>query len=260
MNTIMYDSLQLREIFHLEFLKLFSRKVKAEHYAVKGGTNLRLFFKSFRYSEDMDLDARGMSVSVLKDSVMDILQSKTLLDNIKPFGVERITPPDISRAKQTQVTQRFKIHLLTSGGEDLFTKIEFSRRAFKGRVVVESVSDSIMRPYKMAPLVVPHYDIKSAIMQKILALAARSVVQARDIFDIFILCSQYEPAKSKRMDIDNVEISKAYENIFDVSFEQFRDTVVSYLREEDKATYASSALWDDIKLKVANFIDNLKKA
>ena len=48
-----YNSLQLREVFHLEFLRWLGRSVKSEAYAVKGGVNLRLFFRSFRYSEDM---------------------------------------------------------------------------------------------------------------------------------------------------------------------------------------------------------------
>ena len=66
------NSLQLREVFHIEFLRWLGRKVKAGHYAVKGGANLRFFFKSFRYSEDMDLDARVIRVVQLKEIVMKI--------------------------------------------------------------------------------------------------------------------------------------------------------------------------------------------
>ena len=54
MNNLAYNSLQLREIFHLELLRLLGRKMKGEHYVLKGGVNLRFFFNSFRYSEDMD--------------------------------------------------------------------------------------------------------------------------------------------------------------------------------------------------------------
>ncbi len=191
MNSPIYSPLQTREIFHLEFLRWFTRKLKAEHYCLKGGVNLRLFLKSIRYSEDMDIDIAGVRVERVKKTVMEILSARGFSDSLKSFGVEKVVAPDLTKAKQTETTQRFKIHLLTSGGEDLFTKIEFSRRGLKGSTVVESVAAPILRFYKMAPLLVSHYDTASAVRQKILALAQRSVLQARDIFDLFVLISQY---------------------------------------------------------------------
>ena len=256
--SIIPNSLQLREIFHLEFLRWFARKVKVKYYALKGGTNLRFFFNSFRYSEDMDLDINGVEVNSLKDTVMKILQLPSFRDTFKPFGIEEIVPPEITHAKQTTTTQRFKIHLITSAGEDLFTKIEFSRRGFKGKSIVQPVLDTILREYKLPPLLIPHYDLQSAIAQKIDALATRSVVQARDIFDLYILSSQYQDPKKEKIKINRVKLTRAYENTFEVSFEQFRDTVISYLSFEDQATYNSSSLWEEIRLKVSNLIKELQ--
>ena len=255
---IILNSLQLREIFHLEFLRWFARKLKVKYYALKGGTNLRFFFNSFRYSEDMDLDINGVEVNSLKDIVMKILQNSSFRDTFKPFGIEEIVPPEIMYAKQTATTQRFKIHLMTSAGEDLFTKIEFSRRGFKGKVIIQPVLDSILREYKLPPLLVPHYDLQSAIAQKIDALATRSLIQARDIFDLYILSSQYKPSKTEKIKTVPAKLTKAYEKTFEVSFEQFRDTVISYLSFEDQATYNSSSLWEEIRLKVSNFIKELQ--
>jgi len=254
MNTKIYNQLQLREIFHLEFLRWFGRKVKAEFYAVKGGVNLRFSFNSIRYSEDMDIDLKGVRVNIIKDTVMNMLENINFRNNLKPYGIETITPPDMSKAKQTETTQRFKVHLITFSGEDLFTKVEFSRRGFNGDIVVEEVADNVLRAYKMAPLVMPHYDIRSAIAQKIGALAARSVVQARDIFDLHIMISQYQPAEDGRLTVNRSKITGARENLFEVNFEQFRDTVVSYLAFEEQALYASAARWDEIKLKVDSFL------
>lgn len=256
----MYNSLQLRELFHLEFLRWFGRKIEAKFYSLKGGSNLRFFFNSFRYSQDMDLDARGVTVHMLKDTVMKILQQQSFHDLFKPFGVERIIAPDIGMAKQTETTQRFKVHLITSAGEDLFTKIEFSRRGLNGKIVVQGVSDSILRQYKLPPLLIPHYDIQSAVLQKICALADRSMVQARDIFDLYILSTQCEPNKWGKASFaatNKDRLARAHENLFEVSFEQFRDTVISYLSQEDQAAYNSSPLWDEAKLKVNNFIDEI---
>jgi len=253
-----YNLLQLREVFHLEFLRCLGRKRKAGSYALKGGVNLRFFFKSLRYSEDMDLDIKGIGVDILKDIVMKILESPSFQDSLKPFGIERIMPPNITKAKQTETTQRFKIHLITFAGEDLFTKIEFSRRGFKGNIIVHPVSDEILRIYKLPPLLVPHYDIQFAVIQKIEALGTRSVIQARDIFDLYILSSQYEVSKIKNVKINQSKFTKAYENIFEINFEIFRDTVVSYLSPEDQDVYNSSSLWESIQLKAANFINQLK--
>ena len=155
MESKLYTSLQAREIFHLEFLRWLSRKLDSERYCLKGGVNLRFFFKSIRYSEDMDIDVIGARVDTIKKAVMDILAARGFSDNLKSFGIEKVVPPDIIKAKQTETTHRFKIHLLTSAGEDLFTKIEFSRRAVKGERLVEQVEAPILRSYKMAPLLVP---------------------------------------------------------------------------------------------------------
>lgn len=259
MSKITYNSLELTEVFHLEFLRWLGRKMKVKYYALKRGVNLRFYFNSSRYSEDMDLDVQGVGVKCLKDIVMKILQAPSFQDTLKPFGVEQVMPPDIARAKQTETTQRFKIHLITSAGEDLFTKVEFSRRGFKGKVVVQSVSDIILRVYKLSPLLVPHYALQSAIMQKIEALATRSAIQARDIFDLYILSSQYESPKTKEIKINNAKLTKAYENVFEISFEQFRDTVIFYLSCEDQAIYNSPPLWDEIKLKVSTLIEELER-
>lgn len=261
-----YNQLQIREIFHLEFLRWFGRKIKADNYVLKGGANLRFFFNSFRYSEDMDLDISAVRVDVLKDVVMNILKAQIFQDILESFGVQKIIVPDMSKAKQTETTQRFKIHLLTSNAEDLFTKIEFSRRGFKGKVVVSAASESILRQYKIAPLLVVHYDITSALIQKILALATRKEIQARDVFDIFVLSSQYADFVSNeaykfshftKSDFD--KFKKAQDNVFEISYEQFRDTVLSYLLPQDQDAYKTKSSWDEIKLKAVNFIGELKQ-
>ena len=259
MNKEKYNPLQLREIFHLEFLRWLGRGVKPSYYVLKGGANLRFFYNSFRYSEDIDLDARFLRVDVLQDKVMRILKSASFQNNLKPFGIDKIIPPDMAKAKQTQTTQRFKIHLITPSKEDFFTKIDFSRRKFENNIKIETVSNTILREYKLAPLLVPHYDIISMVSQKLDALAARKIIQARDAFDIYILSAQFEPSNKEKIKLNPENMDKAYKNIFEISFEQFRDTVVSYLLKEDQKIYDSPRSWDEIKLKVANFIEELKK-
>ncbi|MFZ2604175.1 MAG: hypothetical protein WAX79_09305 [Candidatus Omnitrophota bacterium] len=87
-----------------------------------------------------------------------------------------IIQPAIERAKQTQTTQHFKIHLITYADVNLSTKVEFSRRGIIRGAVVQIPLDSILRGYKIAPVLVSHYDIYPAVIQKIKALAGRSVI------------------------------------------------------------------------------------
>lgn len=259
MSNEKYKPLQLREIFHLGFLRWLGKKINPSYYALKGGVNLRFFYNSFRYSEDLDLNVRIIRVDVLRDKVMQILKSVSFQDNLKPFGIAKIIPPNIAKAKQTQTTQRFKIHLITPMGEDFFTKIEFSRREFKNNIKIETVSNAILREYKLAPLLVPHYDIISAISQKLDALATRKIIQARDVFDIYILSSQIEAADKEKIKSNQEIIKKAHKNLFEISFEQFRDTVVFYLSKGDQKIYDSPRSWDEIKLKVTIFMEELRK-
>jgi len=110
MNMHSYDNLQVREVFHIEFLRAFTKKIRPSFYVLKGGVNMRLFFGSVRYSKDMDLDVNTVSVSVLRDTVMKIIVSTSFQNELKVFGIEKILP----------TTQRFKIHLITHQGDDTY--------------------------------------------------------------------------------------------------------------------------------------------
>ena len=260
MITNSYTPLQVREVFHLEFLRWFSRKISAGQYALKGGVNLRFFFKSIRYSEDMDIDLQRVSVEKIKKVTMDILAAKRFCDTLRFFGIREVVPPDIVKAKQTDTTQRFKVHLITASGQDLFTKIEFSRRKAKGQAVVEPVPAGILRSYKMPPLIVPHYGAAAAVEQKIRALALRTVLQARDIFDLFLLSTQLDASGRGLVNAAKADLAAAMNNVFQADFPLFRDSVVAYLEPEDQKAYASSAAWDEVKLNVSRFLEEFKDA
>jgi hypothetical protein len=51
-------NVQAVEQFHLLFLTQLGARFDKKLYALKGGCNLRFFWKSIRYSEGMDLDVR----------------------------------------------------------------------------------------------------------------------------------------------------------------------------------------------------------
>jgi hypothetical protein len=257
MNTISYSPLQLRELFHLEFLRRLGLKLKPAQYALKGGVNMRFFFGSPRYSEDMDLDAQGIGVQDLRDAVMKILTGSSMKETLASCGIRAINAPDITRAKQTDTTQRFKVHLATSAGEDLFTKIEFSRRGMADGIVTESVRAEILRTLRLPPLICPHYGAAAAALQKIGAIAGRSATQARDIFDLYLLSTQVSISELKVIQTKADMLKKAMENIFTVDFNVFNDTVLSYFPADERAAYEDPGRWDEIRLVASRCIEGL---
>lgn len=248
------DPLRKREVFHLVFLRGLARSVPLSSFVLKGGSNLRFFYGSIRYSEDMDLDASGLPVHVLQDRVMAILQSSGLVDTLRTYGIERIQPPRLSRAKQTDTVQRFKVHLLTTAGEDLSTKVEFSRRGFDSPIRSEPVSVPILAAYRMAPLVTPHYTVEAAVRQKIRALVSRRQPEARDVFDLYTLSSQGVSASDLPEGFSYEELLEARERIFALDYAQYRDSVVSFLGDEDRAAHDSSQVWDEIRLRAVSLL------
>ena len=62
----MLTDTQLREVFYFCFLNRLLKISDPGMYVLKGGVNLRFFFNSPRYSEDMDLDVLAGGVSRLK--------------------------------------------------------------------------------------------------------------------------------------------------------------------------------------------------
>ena len=81
------------EAFHLAFLRAFGRSFAPSSFCLKGGSNLRFFFGSVRYSEHMDLDLDGPPVFEVRDKVMKILESPGLAATLRPLGILHVGPP-----------------------------------------------------------------------------------------------------------------------------------------------------------------------
>jgi hypothetical protein len=54
----MLTDTEAREAVHVLLLSKLAQELRPGAFVLKGGVNLRLFFDSPRYSEDMDLDHR----------------------------------------------------------------------------------------------------------------------------------------------------------------------------------------------------------
>jgi predicted nucleotidyltransferase component of viral defense system len=246
-----YSPLQIREAFHLCFLQEFLRKFDPKLVVLKGGVNLRFYFKSPRSSEDMDLDVQTASAASVKNNVLRTLE--ILKKTMRPYGIREVVAPNLRVAKQTETTQRFKIHLITVAGLDLFTKIEFSRRGVKGTAKFERIDENLLRAHHLASVIVQHYDAASAFDQKIVALAVRSEVQARDVFDLYHL-KTFLPAGHRAAAGARLR-EEALIRLQEISFEQYRDQVVSYFSPEDQGLWSRREVWEDMKASVAKILE-----
>ncbi len=251
----MYSELELREVFHFCFLEQLLKISDPNLYILKGGVNLRFYFKSPRYSEDLDIDVVTVSVDTLKKNVYKILNDPVFLRKLKTYGIENLILNNPSKAKQTETTQRFRLKLLNNLAEELTSKIEFSRRSkeiIETKTVVERIDTEIGRKYNRLAYLSRHYNASAAVTQKIEALAGRKEVQARDVFDIFILsiggCLRTEER------LPDTVLEAAREALWSITYKDYEAKVLEFLSEDDRCLYSGLGLWSEMQDTVEGFI------
>ena len=248
----MRTSRQLVELFHLHFLRQLAAGKDKDAYLVKGGSNLRFFFQSLRYSEDLDLDVVGRSVDALQDRVERILASTVLRDSLANLRVELART---SSPKQTETTQRWKIHLLPHHADlPLSTKVEFSRRVTEESGVLDAVDARIVRRYGLMPLLLCHYPGLAAIRQKVGALVHRREVQARDVFDLSVLFSR-AGQEDTDLGLTAELVGRAIERVLALDYEDYMGQVVAYLEPDRTEEFASGPVWESMQLQVIEALE-----
>ncbi|CAB4694604.1 MAG: hypothetical protein F2659_04630 [Actinobacteria bacterium] len=245
---------QIIETFHLLFLRVMAPG-NAEWFTLKGGANLRYFFASPRYSNDIDLDFAGRESWVVAKAVESRLagQALSVLARAANFSIEEKTTP-----KQTPTTLRWKLGLRAPEHHELIrTKIEFSGRLQEsGDAEFAVVPDDVVRPYALQAPTVRHYRQTAAIDQKIAALALRSETKARDIFDLDLLLRQRRAAQAHLTGLDATHSSVAAERALAIPFANFVSEVAPFLDAELAALY-DAPLWDAMCLALAASLDEL---
>lgn len=229
-------SFELREFFHLTFLRHLTHRLAGRGYAVKGGICMRFFHRSPRLSEDMDLDVVSkMRVPTLQNSVDTVLNSRAFLSNLLQQGIIEL---GVSKPKQTDVTQRWKI-LLKLEGDSLPTKIEFSRRSHDMDYQQGIPNAEVLGKYKSTPFAAQYYNEFHMVEQKIRALSAPSRNAVRDLFDLHHLfyVIGIDLNKAARMS-EQKDIEAAIEKVDKFSFDLFRSQVLSYLTEDVMMAYS----------------------
>jgi hypothetical protein len=249
----MLSDTQIREVFHFCFLERLLKLSDPSIYILKGGVNLRFFFNSPRYSEDMDIDVLAGNVATLKKNGYKILQDAAFKRSLRLFDIEDIEINDPNKAKQTSTTQRFRFSLITPAGHRLPTKVEFSRRkqSMSDAALMELISPEIARRYRKLAYRCRHYPGEVAVGQKIQALAGRAVTQTRDVFDLAILISGgYSPVTASDSMISNQQWAKSIDCLMALTWDDYQGQVVEFLDAESRAEYGTRSAWESIQALV----------
>jgi predicted nucleotidyltransferase component of viral defense system len=240
---------QAVEVFHLVFLAELGTKLDRALYAIKGGCNLRFFFGSIRYSEDLDLDVSKVAKDTLRRKVDQILEGRSLTSSL---AARKIEISAVSRPKQTDTTQRWKIELTLP--QPAHTKIEFSRRGLAAGVEFGPADRAVVGSYGLTPTLLSHYGRVAAFEQKVQALVGRNETQARDVFDLHLLLSGSTQLNANTL--QDALRDAAVERAMSVDFGMFKSQVVAYLPAEQQAAYGTKQVWEQMVLRVVDALHN----
>jgi hypothetical protein len=255
----MFTDTQIREVFHFYFLDRLLKLSDPGLYILKGGVNLRFFFRSPRYSEDMDIDVLAGSVQTLRKNGYKILNDGAFQRSLRSFDIADIEVNDPAKAKQTKTTQRFRFGLITPAGHRLPTKVEFSRRNESSDGESESalVDTEIARFYRRLSFRCPHYTGGAAIMQKVRALAGRPVTQARDVFDLAILFrGGHSPTAGWSELFADGEHAKAIDCLMGLTWQDYDGQVVEFLGTESREEFGSKNAWNSLQNLVLSQLES----
>jgi Nucleotidyl transferase AbiEii toxin, Type IV TA system len=244
---------QITELFHVAFLDVLPGRLDPARYILKGGANLRYFFESLRYSEDIDLDVNGVEPWSLEAKVDGVLESGAMKVLLRAGG---LSIADSSKPKQTKTTRRWKVGIEVPGRPELVrTKIEFSNRNGEDRYSFDAIPSRIVDPYALRSPSVQHYTDDAPTEQKVRALTGRPETQARDVFDLDLLLHRRPLAPGS---VDSEILAKAADIALQLPYDAFRDQVLPFLEPDAVELYNSESAWEQMQTFVAEKLEEAK--
>ena len=251
---------ELREAVHLHILARLSI-LGTDAFILKGGVNLRLFYSSIRYSEDMDIDGSRDAASVINNKITDMLGDATLIRSLQELGIRTL---DLGEGpnKDTATTFRFKFGIV-AGTVRYPTKVEVSYREIRegDGVLVKPASQELVSKYlgSSVRLEIPHYSRDAMIRQKIVALALRTQPQTRDIFDLDLLTKDIEETTTLSVAdmVSTEDLRQARDRALDMNYEEYRGQVLDFLETEDRAAREGESRWEGTCLSVADVLETM---
>lgn len=250
--------IEITEGFHLAFMQALATRANPAAWALKGGGNLRFFYGSARFSEDIDLDTFDIEPWVFQDRIDQALASDLLKRTLGTLGshIDYVNPKERSETKSKWVLGLRH----TSETEPVYTQIEVSHREYPYRdfVKVEPVSQAAGAPYAAALRrpTIGHYLPRAAIAQKIDALWGRDVRQPRDVFDLDLLF-RIAPDALSRGDVDEADLRAAISRLFEIGYDEYRAKVLSFIESAVLPLYEPVDVWEGMQMTVATRLEGL---
>lgn len=158
-----------REYLQHLFLRAFYQEKEAEAILFKGGTALRLIYRSPRFSEDLDFSGFQVSVSKTEDLIEAAL-----------VEVNREEKIDLEEAKKTTGGYLARFQALVDGIK-VGGKLEISFRAKKplaGQIL--TIISPLLPPYTLCA-----YPEEKLAQEKLTALLTRA--KTRDFYDLYFI-------------------------------------------------------------------------
>ena len=242
---------QVIELFQIAFLDVLTRRLDPARFVLKGGANLRYFFASHRYSEDIDLDTDDLAAYLLAEKVEAILKSGPIPALLRSAG---ISIAEHSNPKLTETTQRWGVGLEAPGiAERVRTRVEFSaRQGGGGEYALDVIPGEVVAPYALRPPSVQHYIGDTPTEQKVLALEGRNETQARDVFDLELLLRRRDLPRGR---VDPGILERAIERAMELPYAAYRDHVVAFLEPDLAEIQDDRATWEQIQTFVAEKLE-----
>src|SRR2546430_11518197 len=237
--------------FQLAFLEVAAARLPIAAFVLKGGANMRFFFRSNRRSRDIDFDYRGQRFDTFAERLDDVFASRALAELLRERGLKVADP---RRSKQTDTTRRWKLAVRAAAGEAA-TKVEFSARgsASDDYALMQLDPEIARRLGGRAPRV-NRYGPVAMVEQKVGALDKRSETQARDVFDLDVLF-RLHPAALAEARLETATVRAASARASALSYDEYVSTVVNYLEENLVAVLGSEDAWNEMVLRVSSDLD-----
>jgi hypothetical protein len=135
-------------------LKALAERLQGRDWVLKGGTNLRLYFGSIRFSEDIDLDVGKGVAGAVQRAIPATLADGDVQRRLQALGILQASLIGGRSSKSTDTTLRYKIELVGRGGSRPPTKIDVSYRdrCEGDEHAVRPANDSAVREYIFAQM------------------------------------------------------------------------------------------------------------
>jgi hypothetical protein len=254
--------IQAREAVHVLLLRELNQVVGGSATTLKGGVNLRLFWRSVRYSEDMDLDGDSEFSMAIRSRIRSAIEEGRLLRDLRLLGLRGIDPGE-GPNKDTDTVFRYKFNVLGGGDVRYSTKVEVSFRPRHPADVVEqgpadrSITDRYLP--RASTINVSHYGRLAAKRQKLVALSGRTIVQARDVFDLHVLGLHERQSDWSELaaQVDASTLASGLDRALEISYPEFEGQVVEFLSDEARRVFGDRLAWEGIQLMVAQGIEGV---